>query len=121
MLKNNTLKNALLVSCYSAASLLSFSAYSADEFALPASPEQPLVEGSYVVTFNDPVRGERPVIDPPSKIPHDPVPFGEHSTGQSKEALEMALGGLKAMAKSGVFLKPSMPRIFSWMPKKRNA
>jgi hypothetical protein len=50
------------------------------------------VEGSYVVTFNDPVGNEKPVIDPPSKTPHGPVPFGEHSTGQSKQALEMALG-----------------------------
>lgn len=55
-----------------------------------------LIEGSYIVTFKDPVGVERPFIDAPNlnrKNEKDfvPVPFGEHSTGQSKTEVEKAL------------------------------
>lgn len=74
MLRNDTLKNIWLAGCYGAASLLSSNAHS-----VQPSPANILVEGSYVVTFNDPVGNEKPVIDPPAKTPPGQVPFGEHS------------------------------------------
>lgn len=84
MLKNNKLKNIWLAGYYGAASLLSFNAHS-----VQPSPADILVEGSYVVTFNDPVGNEKPVIDLPPKTPHGQVPFGENSTGQSKKNWKM--------------------------------
>ncbi|MEQ1635947.1 MAG: hypothetical protein ABL903_04595 [Methylococcales bacterium] len=94
MLKNSssTLKNTLLVGFYGMASLITFNAYSAD---LTPLPKDWLVEGSYIVTFNDPVGSEKSMIDPPTKMQHSPVPFGEHSTGQSKQALQndLAING----------------------------
>ena len=60
------------------------------------------IENSWFITFKDtseftPGSSARPLIDPPdeSKRGLKSVPFGEHSTGQSKEALAkaMALNG----------------------------
>lgn len=50
-----------------------------------------LVKDSYIVTFKNPVDNEPPLIEPPSKVNLGNVPFGQHSTGQSKEDLTAKL------------------------------
>ena len=50
-----------------------------------------LVEDSYIVTFKNPVDNKPPLIEPPSKANRGNVPFGQHSTGQSKKDLAAKL------------------------------
>jgi hypothetical protein len=66
-----------------------------------ASAEQLLVNGRttdiYIVSFKTPADGERPFIWPGIRIEDQPpgtppVPFGEHSSGQSKADVAVALG-----------------------------
>lgn len=49
------------------------------------------VKDSYIVTFKKPTGMEKPVVDPPSKMNRGQTPFGEHSTGQSKDKLAAQL------------------------------
>ncbi|MFI3137667.1 MAG: S8 family serine peptidase [Methylococcaceae bacterium] len=58
----------------------------------PPVVDPSLIEGSYFITFTDPVGTEKPILDPPGKLKASEVAFGEHSSGQSKQALEKALG-----------------------------
>lgn len=55
-----------------------------------------LIEGSYIVTFKASTDSQPSLIIPPSTgqglVNGNPPPFGEHSTGQSKEALAATLG-----------------------------
>ena len=50
----------------------------------------PVVEGSYIVTF----KKDAGLVEPPNEANRgkSPVPFAQHSTGQSKSALAAALG-----------------------------
>lgn len=50
------------------------------------------IENSYIVTFKKPTDMETPLIYPPNKMNQGQVPFGEHSSGQSKEQLAAQLG-----------------------------
>lgn len=50
------------------------------------------VEGSYIVTFKKTKEWEHPLIEPANENNRGMTPFGEHSTGQSKEDLAMTLG-----------------------------
>jgi hypothetical protein len=59
--------------------------------SMPPSADSPLIEGSYFVTFKDPVGTEKPVLDPPGKLNVSMVAFGEHSSGQNKQELEKTL------------------------------
>ncbi len=45
------------------------------------------VKDSYIVTFKKSAKMEVPLIYPPNKMNRGKVPFGEHSSGQSKEQL----------------------------------
>lgn len=61
----------------------------------PSSPGIQFVEDSYIVIFKAPKAGEEPLIWPPNRagnVNTAPVPFGEHSTGQSKTELAITLG-----------------------------
>ncbi len=49
------------------------------------------IENSYIVTFKKPTEMEDPLIYPPDKTNQGQVPFGEHSSGQSKEQLAAQL------------------------------
>ena len=57
----------------------------------PPVVDPSLIEGSYFITFTDPVGTEKPILDPPGKLKAAEVTFGEHTSGQSKQALEKAL------------------------------
>lgn len=60
-----------------------------------AATENSLIPDSYIVQFRTPGQGIAPFILPAKKInpnSKSQVPFGEHNNGQSKVALEAALG-----------------------------
>jgi hypothetical protein len=64
---------------------------------LPPFEKSLLIEGSYIVTFNAPVGAERPFIEAADLNKKNAkgfveVPFGEHSTSQSKQDIEKQLG-----------------------------
>lgn len=49
------------------------------------------IKDSYIVTFKKPEKMEVPLVYPPNKMNRGKVPFGEHSSGQSKEQLAVQL------------------------------
>jgi hypothetical protein len=49
------------------------------------------VKDSYTVAFKTPGKSEAPIILPPNQANRGKVPFGEHSSGQSKKALAAQL------------------------------
>lgn len=53
------------------------------------------IDNSYIITFKDPAGKEAPLITPPTmdrqKAGFKKVPFGQHSTGQNKDALAKEL------------------------------
>ncbi len=50
-----------------------------------------LIKDSYIVTFKKAAEKELPLIEPPNKANRGMTPFGEHSSGQSKEKLAVRL------------------------------
>lgn len=50
-----------------------------------------LIKDSYIVTFKKAAEKELPLIEPPNKANRGMTPFGEHSSGQSKEKLAVQL------------------------------
>lgn len=54
------------------------------------SAESEIIADHYMVLFKDPAEGSELIVLPPN--PDNKVPFGEHSSGQSKEALSDYLG-----------------------------
>ncbi len=96
--KISVLFSALLISFFSFSVQADISKLK-DEIDEAIKNESQFIENSYIIKFRDlsPSSTEKPLIDPPdeSKRGELNVPFGEHSTGQSKEslAIEMGLNG----------------------------
>lgn len=68
-----------------------------DQYGLDTpTPENPIVNDEYVIYFNEPKGGEIPIVwkaDREANLRRQvPVPFGQHSTGQSIPGLEKQLG-----------------------------
>lgn len=73
---------------------LSTLAQAADEAQLsPENNKSLLIEGSYIITFNRVGEGEKTVVEKPSarNKRKGEIPFGEHSTTQSKESIAIAI------------------------------
>ncbi len=91
--------NSIIILITMALSAITTLAY-ADEINTPAENlESKLIKDSYFVTFKEPDEGVLPIVEPPdqeivakAKKGEIKIPFGEHSTGQSKQEIADKIG-----------------------------